>query len=63
MDIDLINERIRELTEQRDACTCQSAQGRHLRMIADMLIENYRRMRRQLIQAMVDEFFVGGCNC
>ena len=63
MDIELIDERIRELVQQRDACNCQSRQAQNLRTIANMLIENYRRLRRQILQAMVDEFFIGECDC
>ena len=61
MDLPLINERIRALTETRDACNCQSRQGRQLRAIADMLLESYENLRQNLLRAIADEFLLSDC--
>ena len=61
MDLVLLNERIRVLTEARNDCNCQTPQGRQLRAIADMLIENYENLRRQLLVAIADGFFIQNC--
>lgn len=62
MDLELLCERIRQLEEARDACDCQSIQGRRLRTIANMLIENYDNLRRRLLSAIADEFFADDCD-
>ena len=57
MDLQLIDERIKALTDTKKACTCQSRQACQLRDIADMLIQNYQKLKQELLDALVDGFF------
>ena len=62
MDLELIDARIQILIESRDSCNCQSRQGRQLREIADMLIENYQNLRLQILEALADGFLTNDCD-